>query len=234
MLDSLYGKTFLILGSQLGLTWLVSLAAISIFRNLFWSQTSWVSGSIDVNGTLDLELDWEVIKPYFYSLLVVDILVFLALLFHGTSNPIIGIPLFYLWSIITGIELALCLIDVDENLGGQILGLTALITFAAGLIGAKSGIDFSFLGKGLFISLLLLIVFGLIRIFFSIPRWIQRMGALAGVVIFTGYLLYDFQRLSLLNENIASNSWSTAIRVSISIYLDIINLFLDLLDLISK
>jgi FtsH-binding integral membrane protein len=234
MLDSLYGKTFLILGSQLGLTWLVTVAALAVFRNLFWSKTSWVSGEIDVNGNLDLELDWEIIKPYFYSLLVVDILVFLALLFYGTSNLSLGIPLFCLWSILTGIELSLCLIEADENLGGQVISLTALITFAAGLIGAKSGIDFSFLGKGLFISLLLLIVFGLIRIFFSIPRWIQRIGALVGVIIFTGYLLYDFQRLSLLNENIASNSWSVAMRISISIYLDIINLFLDLLDLISK
>ncbi len=234
MLDSLYGKTFLILGSQLGLTWLVTIVSLAVFRNLFWSQTSWVSGGVDDSGNLDLELEWEAIKPYFYGLLITDILVFLILLFYGTSNLSYGIPLFCVWSILTGIELSLCLISVDENLGGKVLALTALITFAAGLIGAKSGIDFSFLGKGLFVSLLLLIVFGLIRIFYSIPRWVQRVGAFFGVVIFTGYLLYDFHRLSMLNENIASNSWSAAMRISISIYLDIINLFLDLLDLISK
>lgn len=234
MLESLYGKTFLILGSQLGLTWVVTLMALATFRKLFWSQTSWVSGAIDDNGDLDLTLDWGVIKPYFYCLLIVDIGVFLVLLFYGTSNLSLGVPLFCIWSILTGIELALCLIAVDENLGGKVLALTALITCAAGLIGAKSGVDFSVLGKGLFISLLGLIAFGLIRIFFSIPRWIQRVGALIGVIIFTGHLLYDFHRLSALSENAASNSWGAAMRVSISIYLDIINLFLDLLDLMSK
>ena len=234
MLDSLYGKTFLILGSQLGLTWLVTIISLGVFRNLYWSQVSWVNGGVNEDGNLDLDLDWETIKPYFYALLIIDILVFLALLFYGESNLLYGIPLFCVWSILTGIELALCLISVDENLGGKVLALTTLITCAAGLIGAKSGIDFSFLGKGLFLSLLLLIVFGLVRTFFSIPRWIQRLVAFFGVITFTGYLLYDFNRLSQLSEYASSNSWSTAIRVSISIYLDVINLFLDLLDLISK
>ncbi len=234
MLDTLYEKTFLILGSQLGLTWLVTVTVLGVFRNLYWSQTNWVTGGVNVDGNLDLDLDWETIKPYFWALLVTDIVVFLALLFYGQSNLHLGIPLFCFWSILTGIELALCLISVDENLGGKVLALTALITFAAGLIGARSGVDFSFLGRGLFLSLLLLIIFGLIRIFFSIPRWIQRLWAFLGVVTFTGYLLYDFHRLSQLSEHVSSNTWSAAMRISISIYLDIINLFLDLLDLMSK
>lgn len=234
MMDTLYGKTFLILGTQLGLTWLVTVAALGIFRNLYWSQTHWVTGGINQDGNLDLDLDWETIKPFFYALLITDIVVFLALLFYGQSNLSLGIPLFCFWSILTGIELALVLISVDENLGGKVLALTALITCAAGLIGAKLGLDFSFLGHGLFLSLLLLIIFGLIRIFFSIPRWIQRLWAFFGVLTFTGYLLYDFHRLSQLSEHVSSNTWNTAVRISISIYLDVINLFLDLLDLMSK
>lgn len=234
MLETLYEKTFLILGSQLGLTWLVTITVLGIFRNLYWSRTNWVTGGINMDGNLDLDLDWETIAPYFWALLAADIIVFLALLFYGSSRLQLGIPLFCLWSILTGIELALCLISIDENLGGKVLALTTIITCATGLIGAKSGIDFSFLGRGLFLSLLLLIFFGFIRILFSIPRWFQRFLALFGVFIFTGYLLYDFHHLSLLSENASSNTWSTAIRVSISIYLDIINLFLDLLDLMRK
>lgn len=233
MLDTLYGKTFLILGGQLGVTWLSTIILLRVFRNLFYSVT-WISGGINQDGNLDLDLDWEYIKPYFWALLITDILVFLALIFYGKSNLYIGIPLFTFWSVLTGFELALCLISVDENLGGKVLALTSLITVAAGLIGAKSGIDFSFLGGGLFFSLLLLITFGLIQIFFSIPRWIQRLWALLGVIVFTGYLLYDFNRLSQLSEHSATNTWSVAMRISIRIYLDIINLFLDLLNLISK
>lgn len=234
MLDTLYGKTFLILGSQLGVTWISTVILLAVFRNLYYSRVAWISGGIDDRGNLDLDLDWATVKLYFWALFATNFAVFLVLLFFGQSNLYLGIPLFTLWSILTGIELALCLISVDENLGAKVLALTALITCAAGVIGAQSGIDFSFLRAGLFGALILLIIYGLVRIFFSIPRWIQRLWAFFGIVVFTGYLLYDFHRLSLLSENEAANTWSAAMRISISIYLDIINLFLQLLDLLSK
>lgn len=234
LVDTLYGKTFLILGSQLGVTWLSTVILLRVFRNLYYAEVDWVTGETNEDGNLDLDLDWEVVTPYFWVLLGTDIAVFLVLLFFGVSNLSLSIPLFTFWSVLTGIELTLCLISVDENLGGEVLALTALITSAAGLMGAKSGVDFSFLGRGLFLSLLLLIGFGLIRIFFSIPRWIQRIWAFFGVAVFTGYLLYDFNRLSQLSEHVGANTWPAAIRISISIYLDIINLFLYLLDLLSK
>jgi len=234
MLDTLYGKTFLILGSQLGVTWITTIILISAFRKLYYSKVDWISGSIDERGKLDLDLCWETIKPYFWALLAIDIGVFFVLLFLGLPNLLLGMPLFTLWSILTGIELSLCLISVDENLGAKVLALTALITCAAGLVGARSGIEFSFLSAGLFWALHLLIAFGLVQILISIPRWIQRLWALFGTVVFTGYLLYDFHRLSLLNEYANGNTWAVAMRVSISIYLDIINLFLKLLDLLSR
>ena len=233
MLNTLYGKTFLLLGGQLLITWLTTVVLLGMVRNLYHSRVTWVSGGTNEDGNLDLKLDWSVVKPYFWTLLVVNIVVFVLLLFYGTANLYVGVPLFTIWSVLTGIELAFCLISVDENLGSKVLALTALITCAAGLIGTYSGIDFSFLRFGLFLALLLLIIFGLIRIFFSIPRWVQRVGALFGVVVFTGYLLFDFNRLSQLSEHATANTWPVAMHIAISIYLDIINLFLDLLDLLS-
>ncbi|HTJ96536.1 MAG TPA: Bax inhibitor-1 family protein [Rhodocyclaceae bacterium] len=233
MLETLYAKTFLILGGQLVVTWLSTILMLGWFRRLYYAKTAWVDGETTLDGQLDIDLDWEFVKPYFWALLVLDVVVFFALL-NYRDNMTIGLPLFTLWSVLTGFELALCLVSVDENLGGKVLALTALITLAAGLIGAQSGIDFSFLRGGLFSALLLLIGFGLIRIFFSIPRWIQRLGAFAGVIVFTGYLLFDFNRLSKASAIAAADTWPTAMRLAISIYLDIINLFLDLLDLLSK
>lgn len=194
----------------------------------------WISGAIGDDGSLDMSLNWSVVQPYFWMLLLADFGVFLLLLLFGESSLAIGIPLFTLWSVLTGFELALCLVSVDENLGCKVLALTALITLAAGLVGAKSGIDFSMLNGVLFISLLMLILFGLVRIFFSIPRWIQRVSALFGVIVFIGYLMFDFNRLHQLNDQVSANTWAVAMRISIKIYLDIINLFLDLLDLLSK
>jgi FtsH-binding integral membrane protein len=55
----------------------------------------------------------------------------------------------------------------------------------------------------------------------------------AGVVIFVLYLIYDFDRLEKANAN-GDASWDTAINIAVSLYLDIINLFIELLVALSE
>ena len=59
------------------------------------------------------------------------------------------------------------------------------------------------------------------------------LSAYAGVVIFTLYLLFDLNTLEKRIE-MGDESWGTAIRVSVNLYLDIINLFLDLLKILAE
>ena len=230
---SLFEKTFLILGSQLLITWASTVVILKYITSLFHSKTQGITGKLNPDGELDLDINWETIKPYFWVILAIDIGLFLLLIFIGRSNLSVGIPVFTLWSIVTGIELALALISVDENLGGRVLALTASVTFTCALIGIYSGIDFSFLGEWLLIALILLIIGNIVRIFFNITRWKQRVMAFIGVVIFIGYLLFDFNRLSMAAKSENLNTWPQAMDFSIEIYLDIINLFLELLDLLS-
>jgi uncharacterized protein len=234
MFETLFAKTFTILGSQLFVTWLTTVGVIAWIRHLYFTNAECVTGTTDAEGKLDLDIDWDSIKLYFYVLLVVDFAVFLFLLFKGTNNLVIGIPLFTIWSILTGIELALALISVDENLGGKVLAITATMTFMAAGVGIYSGIKFAALGPFLFIALTLLLLGNLIRLFISIPRTSQRIMAFFGVVTFSGYLLFDFGRLEVLAHHPDNNSWYVAMDLAINIYLDIINLFLHLLDLLSK
>lgn len=106
---------------------------------------------------------------------------------------------------------------------------TAVISTAA--IVFLTDIDFGFLGGFLFISLIILIIMGLINIFFIRSKLFSLIRAYIGAVIFTLYLLYDFDRLQ---KHAGDESWSTAIDISVSIYLDIINLFLDLLEILAE
>ena len=46
----------------------------------------------------------------------------------------------------------------------------------------------------------------------------------------TLYLLFDFNRLTVLNEGSGTNNWKDAMGISIEIYLDIINLVLGILE----
>ncbi|MBX9906992.1 Bax inhibitor-1 family protein [Patescibacteria group bacterium] len=116
-----------------------------------------------------------------------------------------------------------------NNIMGLAIYSTAAITILAAVIVFFSGIDFSFLGTGLFIALLGLIVVGILNAFFFKSPLMRLVSAYVGAVVFSLYLLYDFNRL---REAVGDTSWETAINIAISIYLDIINLFLDLLQIL--
>ena len=48
-------------------------------------------------------------------------------------------------------------------------------------------------------------------------------------MLFTLFLLYDFNRLAALNDQ-GVNDWGTALRIAVSLYLDIVNLLLELME----
>ena len=88
-----------------------------------------------------------------------------------------------------------------------------------------SGIDFSFLGRFLFFALLGLILVSIVRLFVSIKGFHRKVIAAVGILIFIGYLLYDFNNLDKAKNIAKLNNRNTALDFSVSIYLDIINLF---------
>ncbi len=111
------------------------------------------------------------------------------------------------------------------------VGGTATAVLATAGIVFTTDLDFSFLGGFLFIALLISVVFGFINMFFLRSKMVSLIRAYVGAVIFTLYLLYDFNQLE---KKAGDESWGTAIDISVNIYLDIINLFLDLLEILAE
>ncbi|KAK7336785.1 hypothetical protein VNO77_17333 [Canavalia gladiata] len=99
-----------------------------------------------------------------------------------------------------------------------VLSLT-LYTFWA----ARRGHDFSFLGPFLFGALLVLMVFALIQILFPLGKLSRMIYGCLASIIFCGYIIYDTDNL------IKRFSYDEYIWAAVSLYLDIINLFLSLL-----
>ncbi|PON94960.1 Bax inhibitor 1-related [Trema orientale] len=90
---------------------------------------------------------------------------------------------------------------------------------------AKRGHDFNFLGPFLFGAVMVLMVFALIQILFPLGRIsVMIYGCLASI-IFCGYIIYDTDNL------IKRYSYDEYIWAAVSLYLDIINLFLSLLTI---
>lgn len=90
---------------------------------------------------------------------------------------------------------------------------------------AKRGHDFNFLGPFLFSAVMILMFFALIQIFFPLGRIaLMIYGGLASL-IFCGYIIYDTDNL------IKRYSYDEYVWAAVSLYIDIINLFLSLLTL---
>lgn len=177
---------------------------------------------------------WVFSSFFFYSILLFSSGLFLLLLFWGIDQRLgVSFSLFSAWSILTGIELEYVLLNVEEGLGRKVLALTSIIVLATALIGIYSHVDFGFLQLPLFIALSILLLFSLFNLFVSMDGLKQRASAGFGVAIFTLYLVFDFNSL-LKKQNIGDDTWPDAMRLAIKIYLDIINLFLQLLKLLSR
>ena len=160
-----------------------------------------------------------------------------ALLFGCTFVTVFGAGISLGLPLMTGVSLlfapilAWMLILSDENDGIRIMCLTIIITIFCGVIGSNPELDFSFLGGPLFVGLLFLLTYRLYRVITGFTNSKSRGMAIFGCILFTLFILFDFNRLAQLNEVTDANNWDTAFSLAFSLYLDIINLLLELLEL---
>ena len=120
-----------------------------------------------------------------------------------------------------------------QNVVFQAMAGTTLAVIIAGTIVAYVPTDFSFLGIFLWIALLALIVVEFQNAFIFKSERRRIIYSYCGIVVFSLYLIYDF---NYLEKAIAAgdNSWGTAVRIAVNLYLDIINLFIDLLQILAE
>jgi FtsH-binding integral membrane protein len=110
----------------------------------------------------------------------------------------------------------------DPSALWQAAGATAAFVGALGAYGYATRRDLSSWARTLFWALLALIVFGIVTIFVSIPG-ANVIYAVLGIAIFGGYTIVDFNRIRRGSDS--------AVLIAASIFLDIFNVFLLLLDL---
>ncbi len=112
-----------------------------------------------------------------------------------------------------------------------LIGTTLAVLLTASIVFFTDN-DFGFLGPILLICLLALVIMEFLNAFFFKSRRRRLIQAYFGVVLFTLYLIYDFNRLEKAIAR-GDDSWVTAINIAVNIYLDLINLFLDLLEILA-
>jgi len=145
---------------------------------------------------------------------------------------LVGMVLFTISNICLGPLLGWIMLMMDENDGIRALKLTLIITFIAGFIGYSDIYSFAQDKNFILIMFLLLsglVGFNLINLFRSFSRDTTRYIAISGAVLFSFFIILDFNRLVYL-QDLNVNDWNTAFYMSYSIYLDIINLLLEILE----
>jgi len=118
-------------------------------------------------------------------------------------------------------------LDTNPQSVWQAGGATALFIAGFGAAGYATRRDLSGVARACFWALLGLIVFGIVAIFVNIPNS-ALIYSIVGLVIFAGFTMYDFQRLRKTQDIRA------APLLAASIFLDVLNVFLLLLNLFNR
>ncbi len=103
-------------------------------------------------------------------------------------------------------------------------GGTGAIFFTLAGIATVTKKDFSFMGKFLFIGLVVILLAAVANIFFQIPALSLTISAVA-VLLFSGFILFDISR-------IVNGGETNYVSATLSVYLNIYNLFVHLLHLL--
>lgn len=146
-----------------------------------------------------------------------------------TKEGAMGVVLLLGFTFFMGLMLAGILrVALGFSNGGSLIataaGGTGAIFFTLAGIATVTKKDFSFIGKFLFIGLVIVILASLANIFFQIPALSLTVSAVA-VMIFSGYILYDISQIVHGGE-------TNYISATLKVYLDVYNIFVHLLNLL--
>ncbi|MEJ1280958.1 transmembrane BAX inhibitor motif containing 7 [Cricetulus griseus] len=111
-------------------------------------------------------------------------------------------------------------------------GATTVVTLALTLFALQTKWDFTMLNGVLFVLLVVLMIYGIIAIVIR-SYWVHLVYALLGTLIFSMYLVMDVQMMvgGRYHYEVDPEEYIFA---ALNIYVDIINLFIFILDLIVR
>jgi len=167
--------------------------------------------------------------PIMAPLLMFGVMIGSLFVVTALRNSAWGVPALFGFTFIAGAMLAPILtVAAGFRNGWQLVGLaagmTAAIFFAMATLATVTKRDFSFLGKFLFVGLVLLIVASLANLFFQVPAVSLAISAIA-VLIFSLYLLFDVSRIVRGGE-------TNYITATLNLFLNVYNIFISLLNLL--
>lgn len=199
-------------------------------KSLFLSVVGMALGSLYLNDITSIMISFVALL-----LLIIVLIVRAISMKKKDENSSYGIrvPMWftYLFTFLMGIGIAPSLKYYVSSMGSNLVilcsGITVLIFVTLFAYIKTSKRDFSFLKFFLFIALLVIIIFSIANVFLNL-KIVSILLSIAGILIFSGYILYDVSRMC--TKPFTEEDVPAAI---LDLYLDFINLLLNILELVN-
>jgi modulator of FtsH protease len=167
--------------------------------------------------------------PIVSSLVMLAVVIGLQFGIAANRNSGLGVALLLLMTFILGWWLGpLLTVALSLRNGPQLVGLaaggTGVIFFAMAMIATTTKRDFSFMGKFLFVGMIVLLVAMIANMFLQIPALALTISALV-IVVFSLFLLHDVSR-------IVNGGETNYIMATTGVYMSLFNIFANLLQLL--
>ena len=144
---------------------------------------------------------------------------------------------FYLYAVMNGILFSSLAFVFHPISILYTLGVTTIMFVVIAIYGYTTKEDLTKYSKFLMTGLISIIIISIINIFISAPM-LYWVGTILGIVIFSGLIAYDINRIKYIAYEIADNDEEMVEKMGIigalNLYLDFINLFLYLLRIFGK
>jgi modulator of FtsH protease len=168
-------------------------------------------------------------SPIMSALLMFGAMMGMMFAVTALRNSIWGVVALLGFTFVAGVFLGPILqVALHLKNGAQLIGMaaggTGIIFFSLATLATVTKKDFSFMGKFLFIGLILLIIASLANMFFQVPAMSLTISAIA-VLIFSAYILFDVSRIVHGGE-------TNYVMATLGLFLSIYNLFINLLSLL--
>jgi modulator of FtsH protease len=214
----------------IGTTGTLDSASHKVLRNTYMLLgITMIPTVIGALAGMSMNFAWAAQHPIMFGLGALAAMFGLFFGIQANRNSALGVLLLLVLTGLMGVMLGPILqLAMHLRNGGQLVALaaggTGIIFLTLAGIATTTKKDFSFLGNFLLIGIILLIVASLANLFFQIPALALALSG-AAVLLFSGFILYDVSRIVQGGE-------TNYVMATLAIYLDIYNLFVNLLQLL--
>lgn len=152
-------------------------------------------------------------------------------LFIRKLSPILAKILYIIYTALTGLSLSGIFIIYTHSSIAFVFLATAIIFGIFAIVGKVTKIDLTKFSTYLFIALISIIVLEIINIFLA-NNTLNMILCIVSILVFSGYVAYDIKLA--LNKSFLVDSDNKAIYCAFQLFIDFINLFIELLRLFGK